>query len=617
VAKAKSGRARSSTAKAVAPQPAPPDTDVMPEPSVDPAREVVPDPPTEVLSAATEEVVPEAEPPTDVLPTITEEVLPEPPPEVLPEPPIPLVPEPPAAPPPPIEVVPESHVTPFVQVDPGSASFAPDAVPPPVAAAPPPPPARTLEPARRRRGLIAAIVVLVIALLLGGTAAAALYFFQSHVRPGVELMGHNLTGLTQAEVADEVAALANDYRATLTLGETTEEATAADLGVTFDQAATVAAVMNPPSTGTWFDQYSPWVPKPVSLALSVDRDTLRTYLNDRFIGAAQRQVPAGVTYDQARALFSVVPAVVGVQADPDTTAAALETCAGMLSPLEISTMPEAPAITDTTAQAVVDQANRTVAAPLVLSAGKKKLTIPPATVGTWLTFASDPAAGTITMGYKPDQIAVDVPPLVQDSLAVAPVAEEIIYSPGGARLGMQTKGVDGTAIADPNAVVAQVVAAVEAGTGLHADVKTVPQAYPSHRVPMAAEYLKPDGEKWVEVNLTTFTVTAWNGTTLFGSSKVVTGASGGGRTPTRPGMFHVYYKVPLQDMDGLNPDGTKWEVKDVPWIAYFDGGIALHGAYWRSSFGYADSHGCVNMPVSFAKQVYDWVKIGTLVVVHT
>ena len=90
---------------------------------------------------------------------------------------------------------------------------------------------------------------------------------------------------------------------------------------------------------------------------------------------------------------------------------------------------------------------------------------------------------------------------------------------------------------------------------------------------------------------------------MYGPIAMVNGAAA---TPTSVGTFHVYYKNPLMTMRGSNADGTDYETPDVPWSSFFVGGIALHGAPWRSSFGYAASHGCVNLPVSVAKWVYDF-----------
>ena len=54
----------------------------------------------------------------------------------------------------------------------------------------------------------------------------------------------------------------------------------------------------------------------------------------------------------------------------------------------------------------------------------------------------------------------------------------------------------------------------------------------------------------------------------------------------------------------------------MPWTSFFHRGYALHGAPWRSSFGYSGSHGCVNLPVAVAKWVYDFAPIGTPVTTH-
>ncbi|HYI14740.1 MAG TPA: L,D-transpeptidase, partial [Thermomicrobiales bacterium] len=67
---------------------------------------------------------------------------------------------------------------------------------------------------------------------------------------------------------------------------------------------------------------------------------------------------------------------------------------------------------------------------------------------------------------------------------------------------------------------------------------------------------------------------------------------------------------------GPNTDGTTFIQEDVPWVMYFYADFAIHGAYWRYSFGYSGSHGCVNLPVSDAAWLYAWAPIGTRVEVH-
>jgi lipoprotein-anchoring transpeptidase ErfK/SrfK len=43
---------------------------------------------------------------------------------------------------------------------------------------------------------------------------------------------------------------------------------------------------------------------------------------------------------------------------------------------------------------------------------------------------------------------------------------------------------------------------------------------------------------------------------------------------------------------------------------YFDGGISLHGTYWHDLFGYRQSRGCVNLTISDARWLYEWLLNG-------
>ncbi len=49
-----------------------------------------------------------------------------------------------------------------------------------------------------------------------------------------------------------------------------------------------------------------------------------------------------------------------------------------------------------------------------------------------------------------------------------------------------------------------------------------------------------------------------------------------------------------------------FELRDVPWIQYFEAGYALHGAYWHDVFGIPRSHGCINLAPVDARLVFMW-----------
>jgi hypothetical protein len=107
----------------------------------------------------------------------------------------------------------------------------------------------------------------------------------------------------------------------------------------------------------------------------------------------------------------------------------------------------------------------------------------------------------------------------------------------------------------------------------------------------------PD-EKWIEVNVTTQRVTAWEGNVPVFSFISSTGLPG---TPTVLGEFNIYWKLKSALMVG--PD---YYLPEVPYTMYFYGGYALHGTYWHDNFGQPMSHGCVNLSTDNAQQLFEW-----------
>jgi L,D-transpeptidase catalytic domain len=106
------------------------------------------------------------------------------------------------------------------------------------------------------------------------------------------------------------------------------------------------------------------------------------------------------------------------------------------------------------------------------------------------------------------------------------------------------------------------------------------------------------------------TLTIWhNGKKVF-SSPANTGIAA---SPTGPGTFPVYLKLPFQVMSGTNPDGSTY-ADPVQWVSYFEGGDAVH-YYPRGSYGWPQSLGCVELPYGAAKNAYPYLPYGTLVTV--
>jgi lipoprotein-anchoring transpeptidase ErfK/SrfK len=86
----------------------------------------------------------------------------------------------------------------------------------------------------------------------------------------------------------------------------------------------------------------------------------------------------------------------------------------------------------------------------------------------------------------------------------------------------------------------------------------------------------------------------------------VHGANPKGKYRTPTGRFRVSAKHLTADMGGTVGGGS-WRSRDVPWVAYFHGGYALHGAWWHDRFGAPRSHGCINLTPGDAFTLFRWL----------
>lgn len=123
--------------------------------------------------------------------------------------------------------------------------------------------------------------------------------------------------------------------------------------------------------------------------------------------------------------------------------------------------------------------------------------------------------------------------------------------------------------------------------------------------------LAPD-EKWIDVDLTRQALIAFEGTRpVFGTL-----ISSGRRNPqdkehdfpTPTGTFRIGEKHVTTTMDGDVASDGPYSIEDVPWVMYFQGSYALHGAFWHDNFGYVRSHGCVNLAPEDARTLFNWTE---------
>jgi hypothetical protein len=116
-------------------------------------------------------------------------------------------------------------------------------------------------------------------------------------------------------------------------------------------------------------------------------------------------------------------------------------------------------------------------------------------------------------------------------------------------------------------------------------------------------------QRWVDLSIVSQTIVAYEGDRPMYVTMVSTGIDGLGDPRTTKstirGTFRVREKHVTTTMDAHEVD-NKFELRDVPWVQYFERGYALHAAYWHDDFGKPRSHGCVNISPIDAHWLFLW-----------
>jgi hypothetical protein len=124
---------------------------------------------------------------------------------------------------------------------------------------------------------------------------------------------------------------------------------------------------------------------------------------------------------------------------------------------------------------------------------------------------------------------------------------------------------------------------------------------------------RPDGvgpnERWIHVSLRNQFAALYEGDHMRFVTLV---SSGDDEHPTPSGTYRVESKFVSATMDDEDNMSGPYFIQDVPWVIYFQGGYALHAAFWHDRFGLRTSHGCVNLSPRDARRFFEFVQTPVL-----
>ncbi len=114
-----------------------------------------------------------------------------------------------------------------------------------------------------------------------------------------------------------------------------------------------------------------------------------------------------------------------------------------------------------------------------------------------------------------------------------------------------------------------------------------------------------DGERWIHVDLRNQFAALYEGDAMRFATLI---SSGDEEHETPTGIFRVESRHVTATMDDEDNLSGSYFIQDVPWVLYFRGSYALHGAFWHDRFGLRTSHGCVNLSPVDARRFYNFVQ---------
>ena len=466
-------------------------------------------------------------------------------------------------------------------------------------------------------GVVSALVLLVVC---AGVVYAANY--SGRALPGTSVAGTSVAGMTRDQVVSTVNQRADATNVTLTVEGKTTKASLNEAGISVDADETADAAMKgstsfPAFVSALFSE------RDIEPVVTVSDESIKKLAASANSTLTSEMKDASVIVAQDGQSFTVTPAQMGNGVSAEDVAAAVKQAGATLTSVtqDLSVHQMEPSITTENAQAAAEKANALLETNIEISDGIDTFSAERSDKVQWIEFLTKDDGSLDTPSISTVKVADWVNALAATT-DVKPQNRVDNVDSSGNVLTVAREGKKGLKTNNTEQVTKDIIAAMTDGKAyeglFHYD-----DVEPGSETKQVAEgtenlvYQAAEGEKWVDISLADNSVTAYIGGKVAGGPYYM--VPGAPDTPTVTGTFHVYLKYDVQTMRGENADGTKYETEGVPWVTYFTGSYAMHGAPWRSSFGwsgYGGSHGCVNMPVDAAKFIYDWTDMGDTVVVH-
>lgn len=468
-----------------------------------------------------------------------------------------------------------------------------------------------------RRRLLSALLALVLAAPLAGLSGRAAY--AADLAPdGASIGGLSVAGMSRAEVATTIAEQAEIVKVSITVAGQTVETPLGQAGGRINATALADALVDgvDPTESAASETDSA---AGAEAAATVDADAVAAFAEriDARVGAPA--VSASIRPTADGDAFEVAVGSPGRGVDRDSLSELVQTAAYTVTSqsAELPLEDIAPAVSDMAAQQAATAANTLITPEVTLTGAGETMKADAATRASWV--GTTVVNGELVPVLLRESVAAWVD-RVAASAEVDPISAIDNVDAEGNRLEPARPAQAGLEVTNREAVTDGIITALEshkpyAGELITREVEAgVEQRVVSSGTDRFAYAARAD-EKWVDINLTDSTITAYKGYEQVHGPVLMNHGGPGNETIT--GTYEVYLSYAKQDL-GCTA-GWSYCQKDVAWVTYWHGNYAIHSAPWAKHFGVgadAGSHGCINLPEDEARWYYDWAETGTTVVSH-
>ena len=473
---------------------------------------------------------------------------------------------------------------------------------------------------RRKSGkknlLIFGIAAALVLVLLVGFYGYRTFYFTNHFFEGTVINGMDCGGMTAAQVEDQIRENAADYTLDIHFRNGDQQIVGSSIDYQYQSSGSVQALLKEQNAFAWLTENSRNRKHEVSVQMQYDETKLNEQVSHfQQMQEDQMEAPVDAKVEFLDGKFVAAEATQGTQLDvakaKEAIAQAVAQGAQELE-MESAGVYLEPAVSsdDTNLEEQAAQLNELVSASVTyqLPDGQAKV-LDGTTLKDWLSVDEN---GNYS---KNEEIWNQ-----KLNEYVAGLAEEV--DTFGKEQTFPATGIDGgVKVTQSNYgwKIDQEQEAAQLAQDIADHLTTTREPVYSSR-----EFASDNngfGNTYVEIDVSRQHVWFYKDGSRIVDSECVTGKMVKSRY-TPAGIFTLVSKTSPKTLRGpKQADGSyEWE-SDVTFWMPFNGGIGLHDATWRSSFGgniykNSGSHGCVNLPYNVAKTIYNNIEVGTPIIVY-